>query len=322
MSPSHRPAITVLLLGGSRRVSLAQLLKRSGQRLGYDVRIVAYELDLEVPIAVEGTVVKGLSFTDPGVIADLARVIDEYDVKIILPIVNGAMETASICKREFPNVFVPISDVETAAVFSDKIEAAKAFREAGIPTPKTYSIIDNDMPLIAKPRKGGSSRGIKVFHNMDDFMRLENIESYLLQEFIEEFREYTVDCYVAQDGRILTTVPRERLEVMGGEVTRTVTSRIPELIDMSRKVIKHFGCIGPVTVQYLHDTARDRFLLNEVIPRLGGGVICSIYAGAPITDYILQEALGISVSECTDWADRVLMARYQKEAIFFNDQLQ
>lgn len=322
MSPSHRPAITVLLLGGSRRVSLAQLLKRSGQRLGYDVRIVAYELDLEVPIAVEGTVVKGLSFTDPGVIADLARVIAEYDVKIILPIVNGAMETASICKREFPDVFVPISDVETAAVFSDKIEAAKAFREAGIPTPKTYSIIDNDMPLIAKPRKGGSSRGIKVFHNMDDFMRLENIESYLLQEFIEEFREYTVDCYVAQDGRILTTVPRERLEVMGGEVTRTITSRIPELIDMSRQVIKHFGCIGPVTVQYLHDTARDRFLLNEVIPRLGGGVICSIYAGAPITDYILQEALGINVSECTDWADRVLMARYQKEAIFFNDQLQ
>lgn len=322
MSSSRRPAITVLLLGGSRRVSLAQLLKRSGQRLGYDVRIVAYELDLEVPIAVEGTVVKGLSFTDPGVIADLARVIAEYDVKIILPIVNGAMETASICKREFPDVFVPISDVETATIFSDKIEAAKAFREAGIPTPKTYTIIDNDMPLIAKPRKGGSSRGIKVFHNMDDFMRLENIESYLLQEFIEEFREYTVDCYVAQDGRILATVPRERLEVMGGEVTRTITSRIPELIDMSRQVIKHFGCIGPVSVQYLHDTARDRFLLNEVIPRLGGGVICSIYAGAPITDYILQEALGISVSPCTDWADRVLMARYQKEAIFFNNQLQ
>lgn len=322
MSSSRRPAITVLLLGGSRRVSLAQLLKRSGQRLGYDVRIVAYELDLEVPIAVEGTVVKGLSFTDPGVIADLARVIAEYDVKIILPIVNGAMETASICKREFPDVFVPISDVETVTIFSDKIEAAKAFREAGIPTPKTYTIIDNDMPLIAKPRKGGSSRGIKVFHNMDDFMRLENIESYLLQEFIEEFREYTVDCYVAQDGHILATVPRERLEVMGGEVTRTITSRIPELIDMSRQVIKHFGCIGPVTVQYLHDTARDRFLLNEVIPRLGGGVICSIYAGAPITDYILQEALGISVSPCTDWADRVLMARYQKEAIFFNNQLQ
>ena len=56
----------------------------------------------------------------------------------------------------------------------------------------------------------------------------------------------------------------------------------------------------------------------EVNPRLGGGVICSIYAGATIPDYILQEALGIPVRPCEDWVDRCLMARYQKETIFYN----
>ena len=77
---------------------------------------------------------------------------------------------------------------------------------------------------------------------------------------------------------------------------------------------------GPVTLQFLHDLDNDRYLLMEVNPRLGGGVICSIYAGAPIADYILKEAVGASVRPCTDWAPGTLMARYQKEAIFYKNE--
>ena len=213
---------------------------------------------------------------------------------------------------------MPISDPAVTARMSDKIEAARAFKEAGLPIPRTYSVIDNEMPAIAKPRHGGSSRGIKIFHDVDDLMQLPDIDNYLLQEYIEHSREFTVDSYVSQSGEILVTVPRERLEVMGGESTRTITRKIPQLIEETQRVVRHFGFTGPVTVQFLYDRDRDRYTIHEVIPRLAGGVICSIYAGAPIPDYILQEALGISVTPCSDWADKVLMARFQKEAIFFN----
>lgn len=318
MASSESTVITILLLGGSRRVSLADLFKRSGARMGCEVKFVAYELDTEVPIAVAGKVVKGLKWSDPDVVDDVIRVVKEYDVKIILPIVNGAMEVAALCRQRLPEVFVPVSDFDITSRMYDKIEAAEAFKEAGLPIPRTYSIIDNDMPAIVKPRKGGSSRGIKIFHEIEDMMMLENLDSYLIQEYIEDAHEYTVDCYVDSKGEILVTVPRERLEVMGGEVTRTKTCRIPELIELSHKVIDYFGFTGPVTIQFLHDVKRDRFMLMEVNPRLGGGVICSIYAGAPITDYILKEALGVNVHPCDDWAENVLMARYLKEAIFFN----
>lgn len=306
------------MLGGSRRVSMAELLKRAGQRLGYDVRIVAYELDTRVPIAVEGKVEKGLRWEDPDVVDDIHRVCKEYEVNIILPFVNGALEVAARCKKRMPDIFVPISDFDTSRRVFDKIDAAEAFKEAGFPIPRTYSVIDNDMPAIAKPRNGGSSRGIRIFHEVDDLMHLENLDNYLVQEYIEHNREYTVDCYVAQDGEILVTVPRERLEVMGGESTRTITCRNAEMMEMSRHILKYFQFRGPVTLQFLHDLDKDRYLLMEVNPRLGGGVICSIYAGAPIADYILLESLGAPVHACEDWADQVLMARYQKEAIFFN----
>lgn len=310
--------IVVMMLGGARRVSVAEQLRNSGTRIGCDVELVSYELTQQVPISIVSQVVVGLKWTDPDVIDDIVRVAIENEVSIILPFVDGAIEIASKCRERLPDVFIPVGDFETSRKMFDKIEAAAAFRKAGLPIPSTYTAVNAEVPAIAKPRKGSSSRGIFIFHNMDELMHLENLENYLIQEYIPHFDEYTVDCYVSVSGEILVTVPRLRIEVQGGEATRTETVRNATLERMSRDVIEAFSLRGPVTIQFLHDLDRDRYLLLEVNPRLGSGVVCSIHAGAPITDYILQEALGIPVTRYDDWADRTLMARYQKEVIFHN----
>ena len=309
--------LTILFLGGARRVSLAELLKRSGKRIGYDVKIVSYDLSEDVPISLVAKVVSGLRWDDPRVVDDIQRVVCEYNVNAILPFVNGAIEIASICRDMMPDVFVPVTDFEIASNLFDKVEAAKSFKEAGLPIPRTYSVLNAQVPAIAKPRKGGSSRGIHIFRNMGDLMHLNDLKNYLLQEYIENHKEYTVDCYISKTGEILVTVPRERLEIMGGESTRTRTCRNEILEKLSREVVEKFSLRGPVNLQFLHDLDADRYLLMEVNPRLGGGVICSIYAGAPISDYIIKETLGEEVNPCRDWASGTLMARYFKEAIFF-----
>ena len=312
--------ITILMLGGARRVSMAEQLIRSGKRLGHYVKILSYELIAEVPIAVIGEVIVGLKWSDPDVVDDICRICREQEVGIILPFVDGAIEVAARCRKELPGVFVPVPEPGLAEVMFDKVEAAKLFKEAEIPIPRTYSVLNAELPAIAKPRHGSASRGIKVFHTIEALMHLENLQDYLVQEYIEHNREYTVDCYISQAGEILATVPRIRLEVMGGEVTRTRTLRSQRLIEMSRRVIDNFGFRGPVTLQFLEDTDKERFMLMEINPRLGGGVLCSIFAGAPITDYIIREALDLSVSPCDDWISGTLMARYQKEAIFFDNE--
>lgn len=309
--------INIMMLGGARRVSMAELFKRSGERIGREVNIVSYELMEQVPIALVGKVVVGLRWSDPNVVADIVRVANEYEIDIILPFVDGAIEIASKVKPHLPGVFIPVGDFETNRTMFDKVSAAKAFENACIPIPRTYTAINAKMPAIAKPRKGSASRGIKIFHTLDELMQLENLSDYLVQEYLENKDEYTVDCYVSQSGEILTVVPRVRLEVMGGEVTRTITCRNTTLDRLSREVISKFNLRGPVTLQFLHDLDRNRYLLMEVNPRLGGGVVCSIYAGAPITDYIIDESRGITLKPCDDWAYNTLMARYQKEAIFY-----
>ena len=153
---------------------------------------------------------------------------------------------------------------------------------------------------------------------MEDLMHLANIHDYLIQEYIVDAREYTLDCYVSQEGEILCAVPRIRIEVMGGEATKTETVRIPELEKLGHKVLNSFNFRGPVTLQFLYDPATSRYLLMEINPRLGGGVICSIAAGANICDFILMEASGIKPEACTGWKPNTLMTRYWEEVIFQN----
>lgn len=310
----------ILLLGGARRVSIAEQLIRSGQRLGHEVKIISYELMAEVPIAIIGEVIVGLKWSDPEVVSDICHICREKGIGMILPFVDGAIEVAAKCRLQLPDVFVPVVEPGLAEVMFDKVEAAKVFKEAGLSIPMTYTAVNAEMPAIAKPRHGSASRGIKVFNTIEALMHLENLQDYLVQEYIVHNREFTVDCYVSQTGEILVTVPRLRIEIMGGEVTRTQTLRSEKLIEMSRKVLGKFPFKGPVTLQFLEDTDTGRFMLMEINPRLGGGVICSIFAGAPITDYLLREALGLHTEACNDWISGTLMARYQKEAIFFNNE--
>lgn len=310
--------ITILMLGGGRRVSMAELLKESGKRLGAEVQVVGYELITKVPLASAGKVVQGLAWDDPRVEDDVVRVAQEQEADILIPYSNAAVEVAAKVKSRLPDTFSPVCDADTAAVFFDKLEAAKAFKAAGMPIPRTYSVLNAELPAIAKPRHGRFSRGIKVFTNMDDLMQLKNIKDYLIQAYIPNHKEYTVDCYVTQSGEVLCKVPRLRLEISGGESTRAVTCRLPELQKMAGDVIEAFKLRGLVNIQYLYDEDRDRYLLMEVNPRLASGVVCSIRAGAPIPDYIIGESLGIPLHACDDWCDNTLMTRYWKEEIFYN----
>ena len=311
--------LNILLLGGGRKVSLAQQLKISGQKLGIKISVFSYDLSKEEPIVLEGEVIPGLRWSDPGVVGDICRIASDKKIDIILPMLNGAIEVASMCRLRLPDVFIPVTDFAVAKPLFDKAEAAALFKKENFPIPKTYTVLTAKMPAIVKPRKGGSSKGIYVFHDMEDLMHLHDLSAYIIQEYLENCREFTVDCYIDSRGNILTQVPRERLNVLGGESTRTVTCNNVFLEEFSTEVITRLGLRGPVNLQFLHDLDKDRYLLMEVNPRLGGAVICSILAGAPITDYIIREAIGLELTPCDEWKDGALLTRYYMETVFFKD---
>lgn len=313
-----RKQLSILFLGGAKRVSLAEYLIAEGEKRDLDVRIFSYELSREVPIACVGKVIWGKRWKDPELDEHLAATIREYHIGMVLPFVDPAIEVASRLGQAFPEVFIPCSPVELCRTMFDKLYSHEWFMQHGIPVPQRFTEVSEfAYPVILKPRTGSASKGIKVANSTEDLAGVASLEEYLVQEYIAENEEYTVDCYVGQKGEILTIVPRIRLEVVGGEVASSRTVRNEEMIDLSRQILSADSFRGPITIQFIRNKQTGKCHVMEINPRLGGGVIASIAARANIPGFLLDEWEGKPVAAIEDWKENTLMTRYFKEVIFY-----
>lgn len=306
------------MLGGAKRVSVARHFKDAAASRGLNLNVLSYELSEEVPIASEGRVIKGLRFSDAGVRDDLLRVIRSEGVDLVLPFVDPAVEVVASL-RGATDAFVPVSDERLCRVMFDKSAADDWFRLHSIPVPDRVALpLEGKvvLPIILKPRCGSASKGITICRRESDIPAEIDAQTYMAQRYVADAEEVTADCYVDRAGRVLSVVPRIRLETAGGEVTRSITVRDQALIALVRRVLDAGAFRGPVTVQLLRDRRNGQSLVMEVNPRLGGGVVTSIAAGSGILDMLIGETLGERMDPVDDWRDHTLVARYLAEVVF------
>lgn len=312
--------VNILFLGGAKRVSLAEHLIKAGKKLGLDIVIFSYELDERVPLASVGTILIGKKWSDAELFSDLHNQIIRNDISIVLPFVDPAIEVAELLKSGNQNLFIPTCGKDICHIMFDKVLSERWFIEKGLPIPPSFSQNDQiQFPIIVKPRTGSASKGIRVIENAEEWDKLVNKDNFVIQQFIADREEYTVDCYVTTSGKIISIVPRLRILTAGGEVMNSETRRDKDLIAISEKVLMSGDFKGPVTIQFLRDKKTGANYIMEINPRLGGGVITSIEAGADITEFILRDYLGEELKPCNDWKDKTLMTRYFKEVIFYAD---
>lgn len=316
--------ISLLFLGGAKRVAVGRMFGHACHDRGLECMITGYELDRHCPLAAIGDVVEGLKWSDPAIFDTLDQVSDAYGVNIVVPFVDPAVGIAAryaAMNHYGREIFSPVTSHELAARMFDKCAAAEFFEQLGLPIPATFGPGELFRPLIAKPRFGSASKGIVMIDTPKKLRELEpQADRYLIQERIDNRSEITVDCYVGvRDGRIYTVSPRVRLEVSGGESVRTLTVDDPEAVDLACHILDVTGLRGAVTIQLLRDLDNGRLLLMEINPRLGGGVVASVHAGADIPGLIIADALGDQLAELTPQPG-VLVARYLDDVVFYPEE--
>jgi carbamoyl-phosphate synthase large subunit len=117
------------------------------------------------------------------------------------------------------------------------------------------------------------------------------IPNAICQEFIEG-TEYTCDVYVDFDMKVRCIVPRKRIEIRAGEVSKGQVVKNGEIMNRVADLVRVLKAgPGVITVQcFLQQNGNIRF--SEINPRFGGGAPLAIKAAANFPKWILQELLG------------------------------
>lgn len=192
-----------------------------------------------------------------------------------------------------PKARLLLSPSSVIRIARDKRLSREAFAALGAEVPEAVDPQAPDLtfPLFIKPASGSASIGaVRVDDSNELRARLAETADPMVERLVGG-DETTVDVLLDLSGQALCAVPRRRLQVRSGEVTRGVVERSPELEAQAMAIASGLGCIGPVTLQF-RNPAPGRWVAMELNARMGGGLPLAIGAGADWPRWILQMAAG------------------------------
>lgn len=253
---------------------------------------------------------------DDGYIERILEICQIENVKIIIPLLENGFTIFNQARRLLENsgIKLLLSSESVIEICKDKYKLYQYFKGEGIPTPETYLPEDLNgkilFPLFIKPGTGQGSKNTFMINNKNELnFFLGFVKNPIIQEYIEG-EEYTVDILSDQDGRVLSVVPRKRLEVRAGEVSKAVTVKNKELINMAVNIIEGLGIIGPsnLQVKVLPD---GEVKVIEINPRFGGGVPLSYQAGVNYPQLIARMVKGEKIEPFIgELEEGLVMLRY------------
>lgn len=312
---------TVLFTSAGRRVELIQAFRQSLQNQSVNTRIIATDLN---PGLASACHFADAAYPLPKCNEDnyLKILIDiciHEQVDLLIPLYEPEFAFLNQSRHEFEirKTNLLLSNRHTLETCRDKWLTHQFFLNNGIKTPLSWTgdtlPKQGQLPLFAKPRKGMGSIGIKKIISPEQLL-LQRTPEILLQEFISG-REYTLDILSDLSGKVISVVPRERLEVRSGEVSKSRTVKRDDLIKDGKEIVETLGAIGPVTLQCI-DTGQDVYWI-EINPRFGGGVPLSIAAGVDYPYLLYRMCTRQPVQPIIgQFKDNLTMLRYD-QAVYF-----
>lgn len=283
---------TILFTAIGRRVQLLRYFRQHGFRLiGVDTNIESAAASKVVDICYQVPLCTMDNYVDT-----LIDICKKEDVSCLIPLYEPELELLARHRHSFSEIGVDLIVSENILLQKvlDKFKLYQWFKKIDIRTPLTLlpdEICGKDITnnkWVIKPRRGMGSKDV-FFAEGDDIKKyISQVESPLIQEFIMG-DEYSIDAFVSYTGEVCSIVPRKRLEVKGGEVSKSVTCTDTQIEKESLKILKQRGFYGPITMQGILSPITKRFYFIEINPRFGGGTPLSMEAGIPYASFIKKK---------------------------------
>ena len=313
--------LNVLLSSAGRRVELLQCLRADLQELRVAGEIIAVDAS---PLTAAGQLADRLIrvpvISHPLFLTTITEIVSEQQIGLVVPTIDTELDLYAEAAPELrqKGCHVLVSGPATVSIANDKRATHDHLVGHGLPCPAQWTADvaasradDLPYPLFVKPRRGSSSKGVRLVENASE-LRDAVREPGRVVETVAPGDEFTVDAWVNQSGDVLSVVPRRRIEVRAGEVSKGITARHPQVEAISRAVASTLpDAYGPLTIQVFAD--HDSVQVIEINARLGGGYPLSWCAGSRTLRWGILDALGsVSRPGTLPWEADLIMLRYDQ----------
>ena len=247
----------------------------------------------------------------------------EKDIKIIIPTIDTELLALAKAKSYFKlkGIEIIISDLDLIEACINKNKTENLFQLQNVQYPKRLDVENLTFPCFKKPVIGNSGEGTKIIDSIDklsgeDFKN----DQFIFQEYVDQsWEEFSLDLYYDKNSILKGCIPRKRLEVRNGEISKGLVQRN----QLYFKILNDFnflkGAKGVITLQVFYKESFSNYLAIEINPRFGGGYPMSHYIGGTFPDMIIREYIFKEDIKFNDnWKDNYLFLRYDSTFIFEN----
>ena len=317
--------LNILFTSVGRRVSLVNSFRAALVRSGIQGQLVGVDVTRRAPaMHVVDVAITTPPYADSDYIPRLLEICKQHTIGLVIPLADPDLLALAPARSAFESIgaFPLMPGADAIQICADKRKTHRFLIENDFETGMLYEssdgVVDQDVkfPIIVKPAFGSAGIGVQIVNDRTELdFYLGRTAEPIIQELLDG-DELTVDVFVDRNGEGICAVPRRRLEVRAGEVSKAVTVRDPHVIGIAKSVASALpGAVGPITVQGFL-VPDGRFKVIEINPRFGGGIPLSVHAGAEFPEWSMGTALGIPLlADESAWESGAVMLRYD-EAIY------
>ena len=321
--------MNILITSAGRRVSLIRSFQKELKKLFPEGRVLAADArpEMSAGCQVADSYFKLPYLTDPDYLRYLKKLCQDEKIAMIIPTIDAELLYLSQHSSDLMNLGtkVVISSPGFIRICRDKRKTQQFFSSNKIPVAREYSKKEYKLPLFIKPIDGSRSVNTFVIKKEDELRDFHFTNDKLMfLEYLdhEYFDEFTCDMYYDRDHQLRCIVPRKRLEVRDGEVSKGVTIS-NDLIPFLKDRLGHIeGAVGCLTAQFFVHAEDQSIYGIEINPRFGGGYPLSYLAGANFSKWLIEEyLLDKPIPDQFDsWEKDLLMIRYDDEILIHGYQ--
>jgi carbamoyl-phosphate synthase large subunit len=286
---------------------------------GLGMYVVAADADAEAAgllLADKGYVIPFAN--TPAFLPAIRRICAAERINAVVPLVDE--ELLQCCDLREAGIFVLAPTADFIATCLDKLALMERLRGAGIAVPAgvcgDQAFAGLRFPLIAKPRTGRGSRGVRMLARAEEahaYLADAAPAGILIQEFVDGV-EYTVSVVVSPAGEVHAVVPKRIIAKRG--ITRlAATERNPAIEQVCVAVQQALRADGPFNVQLKVDAKSGVPMIFEINPRFSTTVTLTMASGIDeVAGLLIQGLDGPGTYRFGAWQSDVVLVRRGQDA--------